>query len=172
MSGGLDPAYPTEGPLLDVRVNYPGHHGHDSAAVMVCDGKVVAGIEEEATSLVSIYHLSKRREVLLARQELAKMKTSPILINTARGPMVDQAALIEALEQNRLAGAGLDVFDIQPALPSDHPILKVPNTVLAPHIGFDTAEAVRAKADIALRHLEDFLDGGSGRAKSSSPNAA
>jgi len=86
------------------------------------------------------------------------MKKSAILINTARGPVVDQAALVKALEQNCLAGAGLDVFDVEPPLPSNHPILKTPNTVLAPHIGFDTAEAVQAKADIALRHLEEFLD--------------
>jgi carbamoyltransferase len=50
ISGGLDPAYPTEDPLLDVRLHYPWHHGHDSTAVMVCDGKVVAGIEEERLS--------------------------------------------------------------------------------------------------------------------------
>jgi phosphoglycerate dehydrogenase-like enzyme len=95
----------------------------------------------------------------IGREELAKMKRSAILINTARGPVVDQPALVEALEQNRLAGAGLDVFDIEPPLPSDHPILKAPNTVLVPHIGFETAEATLAKADIALCHLEDFLDG-------------
>jgi phosphoglycerate dehydrogenase-like enzyme len=93
----------------------------------------------------------------VGRAELAKMKSSAILINTARGPVVDQSALIEALQQNRLAGAGLDVFDIEPPLPSDHPILHAPNTLLTPHIGFDTVEATAAKADIALHHLEEFL---------------
>ena len=102
--------------------------------------------------------LTDQTRGFIGREELAKMKKSAILINTARGPVVDQAALVEALEQNRLAGAGLDVFDVEPPLPSGHPILKAPNTVLAPHIGFDTVEAVRAKADIALRHLEEFLD--------------
>jgi D-3-phosphoglycerate dehydrogenase len=87
------------------------------------------------------------------------MKSSAILINTARGPVVDQPALIEALEQNRLAGAGLDVFDIEPPLPANHPIFKAPNTVLLPHVGFETVEAMAAKADIALHHLEDFLSG-------------
>jgi phosphoglycerate dehydrogenase-like enzyme len=85
------------------------------------------------------------------------MKSSAILINTARGPVVDQSALVEALDQKRIAGAGLDVFDMEPPLPSDHPILTVPNSVLAPHIGFETTEAMSAKADIALRHLENFL---------------
>jgi phosphoglycerate dehydrogenase-like enzyme len=93
----------------------------------------------------------------IGRERLARMKRSAILVNTARGPVVDQSALIEALDQHRLAGAGIDVFDMEPPLPSDHPILKAPNTVLAPHIGFETVEAMSAKADIALRQLEDFL---------------
>ena len=94
---------------------------------------------------------------LIGRQQLARMKPSAILINTARGPIVDQAALIEALEQNRLAGAGIDVFDMEPPLPANHPIFQARNTVLLPHIGFETVEAISAKADITLRHLEDFL---------------
>lgn len=96
---------------------------------------------------------------LIGRQQLARMKPSAILINTARGPIVDQPALIEALDQNRLAGAGIDVFDSEPPLPAQHPIFQVRNTVLLPHIGFETVEAISAKADIALRHLEDFLRG-------------
>jgi phosphoglycerate dehydrogenase-like enzyme len=96
---------------------------------------------------------------LIGREQLARMKPSAILINTARGPLVDQPALIEALDQNRLAGAGIDVFDREPPLPANHPIFQARNTVLLPHIGFETAEAISAKADIALRHLEDFLRG-------------
>jgi phosphoglycerate dehydrogenase-like enzyme len=89
--------------------------------------------------------------------QLTKLKPSAILINTARGRIVEQAALVEALTQKRLAGAGLDVFDLEPPLPANHPILTAPNTVLTPHIGFETAEAMMAKANIALGHLEDFL---------------
>jgi D-3-phosphoglycerate dehydrogenase len=111
------------------------------------------------SDIVSLHlPLTANTRGFIGREQLAKMKNSAILINTARGPVVDQAALIEALEQNRLAGAGLDVFDIEPPLPSDHPILKAANTVLVPHIGFDTVEAVQAKADIALEHLEEFLE--------------
>jgi len=95
----------------------------------------------------------------IGREQFARMKRSAILINTARGPVVDQSALIEALHQNRLAGAGIDVFDMEPPLPTTHPIFKAPNTVLLPHIGFETVEAMSAKADIALQHLEDFLSG-------------
>jgi phosphoglycerate dehydrogenase-like enzyme len=94
------------------------------------------------------------------------MKRSAILINTARGPVVDQSALIEALHRNRLAGAGIDVFDLEPPLPANDPIFAAPNTVLLPHIGFETVEAMSAKADIALHHLENFL-GGRGQAKPS-----
>ena len=93
----------------------------------------------------------------IGREQFARMKPSAILINTARGPVVDQPALIEALDQNRLAAAGLDVFDTEPPLPANHPILAASNTVLLPHIGFETAEAISAKADIALRYLVDFL---------------
>jgi phosphoglycerate dehydrogenase-like enzyme len=95
----------------------------------------------------------------IGAEQLARMKASAILINTARGPVVDQSALIEALHQNRLAGAGIDVFDQEPPLPTTHPIFKAPNTVLLPHIGFETVEAMSAKAEIALHHLENFLNG-------------
>lgn len=99
----------------------------------------------------------------IGRNQLAKMKRSALLINTARGPIVDQAALLEALENKRLAGAGIDVFDLEPPLPPNHPILRAPNMILTPHIGFETAEAMTAKANIALGHLEDFLRSKSGR---------
>jgi phosphoglycerate dehydrogenase-like enzyme len=98
----------------------------------------------------------------IGRDQLTKLKRSAILINTARGPIIDQAALIEALTQNRLAGAGLDVFDLEPPLSANHPILTAQNTVLTPHIGFETAEAMATKANIALGHLEDFLKHQSG----------
>jgi phosphoglycerate dehydrogenase-like enzyme len=101
--------------------------------------------------------LTEETRGFIGREQLAKMKRSAILINTARGPVVDQAALVEALEHKRLAGAGLDVFDLEPPLPPNHPILRAPNTVLTPHIGFETDEAMTAKANIALSHLEDFL---------------
>jgi phosphoglycerate dehydrogenase-like enzyme len=93
----------------------------------------------------------------IGQAQLAKLKPSAILINTARGPIIEQAALVEALTQKRLAGAGLDVFDLEPPLPANHPILTAPNAVLTPHIGFETVEAMAAKANIALGHLEDFL---------------
>jgi D-3-phosphoglycerate dehydrogenase len=110
------------------------------------------------SDIVSLHvPLTAGTQGLIGREQLARMKPSAILINTARGPVVDQPALIEALKQKRLAGAGIDVFDVEPPLPAKDPIFQAPNTVLLPHVGFETVEAVSAKADIALRHLEDFL---------------
>jgi phosphoglycerate dehydrogenase-like enzyme len=130
-------------------------------------------IDDVAVERVELDELLRRSDIVslhvpltadtrgfIGREQLAKMKTSAILINTARGPVVDQSALVEALELKRLAGAGLDVFDIEPPLASAHPILKAPNTVLVPHIGFETAEAMSAKADIALHQLEEVVSGG------------
>ena len=110
------------------------------------------------SDIVSLHlPLTSETRGFIGREQFARMKPSAMLINSGRGPVVDQSALIEALEQNRLAGSGLDVFDIEPPLPADHPILKAPSTVLVPHIGFETFEAMSAKADIALHHLENFL---------------
>lgn len=110
------------------------------------------------SDIVSLHTpLTEETRGLIGRDQLARMKPSAILINTARGPVVEQAALAEALAQGRIAGAGIDVFDREPPLPPDHPLLTAPNVLLTPHIGFDTVEAVAAKADIALRHVEEFL---------------
>jgi phosphoglycerate dehydrogenase-like enzyme len=156
-----------------------GHIGLQVARLANAFGCHVLGFEHHAQRIggvaieqVELDELLRRSDIVslhlplttetrgfIGREQLARMKASAILINAARGPVVDQSALIEALDQNRLAGAGLDVFDIEPPLPADHPILKAPNTVLVPHIGFETFEAISAKADIALRHLEDFLSG-------------
>jgi phosphoglycerate dehydrogenase-like enzyme len=115
------------------------------------------------SDMVSLHvPLTAETRGLIGREQLARLKPSAILVNTARGPVVDQSALVEALAQNRLAGAGLDVYDLEPPLPATHPIFKAPNTVLLPHVGFETLEAMSGKADIALRHLEDFLSGGAG----------
>ncbi len=138
--------------------------GFDSLPIQA-DNVVIQQVALDAllaqSDIISLHvPLSDATRGLIGRKQFAIMKPSAILINTARGPVVDQAALIEALEQGRIAGAGLDVFDREPPLPRDHPIFTAPHTILAPHIGFDTAEAVAAKADIALRHLENFLQHG------------
>ncbi len=90
---------------------------------------------------------------------LAQMKSSALLINCARGPIVDELALAEALQQGRLAGAGIDVFDIEPPLPEDHPLIQAPNCILTPHVGFLSLEAMYKRADIVADNLRSWLAG-------------
>lgn len=86
--------------------------------------------------------LSERTRGLVGAAELGLMKPTAHLVNTSRGPVVDTDALVAALTEGRLAGAGLDVFDVEP-LPADAPIRRAPNTVLTPHLGFVTEDVLR-----------------------------
>ncbi len=95
---------------------------------------------------------------MLDRQMLASMKPGAILVNTARGEVVDQAALVEALESRRLAAAGLDVFADEPADPSD-PILGLDNTVLAPHVAWQTRETLERSLDVAVENCRRLRAG-------------
>jgi D-3-phosphoglycerate dehydrogenase len=86
--------------------------------------------------------LSQRSRGLVGAADLARMKPTAYLVNTARGPIVDEAALLDALVQKQIAGAGIDVFSVEP-LPVDHPFRKVDNLVLTPHLGYVTADSFR-----------------------------
>ncbi len=86
--------------------------------------------------------LSQRSRGLVGREDLARMKPTAYLVNTARGPIVDEAALLETLRQNKIAGAAVDVFSVEP-LPVDHPFRKLDNLVLTPHLGYVTEESFR-----------------------------
>ena len=110
-----------------------------------------AGVEQVGreelftTSDVVTIHLklSDRSRGYIGRDELRMMKPTALLVNTSRGPVVDEAALIEALELGWIAGAALDVFDVEP-LPVDHPLRRLPRTVLTPHIGYVSVESYRS----------------------------
>ena len=95
---------------------------------------------------------------LLSRREFELMKPTAYLINTSRGPIVDERALVEALESGAIGGAGLDVFDVEP-LPLDHPLRKAPNTVMTPHLGFVTVENYRVFFRAAVENIRAWLDG-------------
>lgn len=99
------------------------------------------------------YLLSERSRGIVGAAELAAMKPSAFLVNTSRGPLVDQPALLAALHEGRMAGAGLDVYDVEP-LPADHPLLLAPNTVLTPHLGYATQENYRAYFAGAVEAIE------------------
>ncbi|MFT4118917.1 D-2-hydroxyacid dehydrogenase family protein [Bradyrhizobium sp.] len=86
--------------------------------------------------------LSDRSRGLVGAADLARMKPTAFLVNTARGPIIDEAALLETLRAKKIAGAGLDVFSVEP-LPTDHPFRKLDNLVLTPHLGYATEDGLR-----------------------------
>ena len=96
---------------------------------------------------------------LLNAEKLSLMKKDAILINTARGGVIDNEALAHLLKEGKIAGAGIDVYDGEPPLPADYPLLSAPNTILAPHVGFDTEEAMKRRAVIVVDNLQSFIDG-------------
>ncbi len=102
--------------------------------------------------------LSARTRGLVGAAELAAMKPTAFLINTARGPIVDEQALLAALRSRRIAGAGLDVFDREP-LQADHPLRALDNVVLTPHLGYVTGENYREAYGQAVEDIRAFLEG-------------
>ncbi|HEU5043161.1 MAG TPA: NAD(P)-dependent oxidoreductase, partial [Nocardioidaceae bacterium] len=102
--------------------------------------------------------LSDRTRGLLGERELAAMKPGALLVNTSRGPIIDQQALVAALTAGRLGGAGLDVYDEEP-LPFDHPLRSTPRTLLTPHIGYVTQDVYRLFYGAVVEDIVAFLDG-------------
>ena len=102
--------------------------------------------------------LSDRSRGLVGAKELGLMKKTAYLINTARGPIVEEKALIAALNAKTIAGAGLDVFDIEP-LPVDHPFRKMDNVVLTPHLGYVTEQNYRKQYPDVVQDIRAWLDG-------------
>ncbi|OXS73175.1 hydroxyacid dehydrogenase [Lysinibacillus sp. KCTC 33748] len=96
---------------------------------------------------------------LISKEKLELMKESAILINCARGPIVDNDALADALNEGRIAGAGIDVFDMEPPIPGDYKLLQAKNVILTPHVGFLTDEAMELRARIAFDNTIAFLEG-------------
>ena len=85
------------------------------------------------------------------------MKPTAIIVNAARGPVVNTNDLAEALKKGVIAGAALDVYDGEPPLSNDNPILEAPNTLLLPHIGFSTEEAFKERLKIVVGNVEKFI---------------
>ena len=111
------------------------------------------------SDVVSLHvRLTPETRHMIGRAELAAMKPTAILINTARGAVVDEEALVEALREGRIAGAGLDVYETEP-LPAGHPLAALPNVVLTPHAAGNTREAVEAGLRMAIRNVENFFAG-------------
>jgi glyoxylate reductase len=113
----------------------------------------------ERSDFVSLHApLTPDTRGLIGAAELERMKPTAILVNTARGPLVDTAALVRALRDGEIAGAGLDVMDPEP-LPAGHPLLEAPNLVVAPHIGSASHRTREAMAEMAVDNLLAALAG-------------
>lgn len=100
--------------------------------------------------------LTERTHGLIGHRALSVMRRGSLLINTARGPVVDEAALLQALQSGHLAGAGLDTFDTEP-LSAGHPLLALPNVLLTPHVAGVTRDAALQVAHITARNIVDYL---------------
>ncbi|MGB8452908.1 MAG: 2-hydroxyacid dehydrogenase [Anaerocolumna sp.] len=94
---------------------------------------------------------------LINQERIALMKPTAILINAARGPVVDSDALAEALNSDKIAGAGIDVFEIEPPLNMDHPLLHSKNTIVTPHIAFASEESMKLRAKIVFENIEKWM---------------
>jgi phosphoglycerate dehydrogenase-like enzyme len=112
-----------------------------------------------SSDVISLHlRLSSETRRFMGTREIEKMKPSAILINTARGAIVDEQALLDALTTNRIAGAGLDVFETEP-LPHEHPFTRLDNVVLTPHSAGVTPEALEAGLKLSIDNVWNFLDG-------------
>ncbi|KGN02600.1 2-hydroxyacid dehydrogenase [Clostridium novyi A str. 4570] len=112
------------------------------------------------SDIVSLHvPLNDKTKGLISKEKIELMKSSAILINTARGPVVDNNALAEALKKSKIKGAGIDVFEIEPPIAKDHPLFNAPNVVVTPHIAFATEEAMYRRCEIVFKNIEKWLDG-------------
>jgi len=102
--------------------------------------------------------LGDRNRGLVTAKELGLMKKTAYLVNTSRGPIVEEKALIDALNKKQIAGAGLDVFDVEP-LPLDHPYRKMDNVVITPHLGYVSQQNYERYYPDIVEDIRGFLDG-------------
>lgn len=114
----------------------------------------------QRSDIVSVHlPLNDETKHLLNKDKLSLMKDSAVIINVARGPIIDDAALADLLNDGKIAGAGIDVFDGEPPLPADYPLLSAKNAILTPHVGFLSVEAMELRAQIAFENTKAFIDG-------------
>lgn len=96
---------------------------------------------------------------LINKDNIKLMKKNAVLINTARGPVVDSEALADALKSGKIAGAGVDVFEVEPPIPSSHILFGAPNLVVTPHVAFATKESMVKRAEIVFDNIDKYLEG-------------
>ena len=125
-----------------------------------CGAKLVSKADLfSQADVISIHlQLSDRTRGLVRSDDLARMKPTAYLINTSRGPIVDEAALVDVLRRKAIAGAGVDVYDVEP-LPSGHPYLSLDNALLTPHMGYVTEETYQLFYGDTLENVKGFMSG-------------
>lgn len=112
------------------------------------------------SDIVSLHvPLNETTRGMIGAREISCMKKTAVLVNTARGPVVDGAALAKALKEGRIAGAAIDVFDTEPPVSSENPLLQAPNTVLTPHVAFATSESMVKRARIEFDNIAAYMKG-------------
>lgn len=113
----------------------------------------------ERSDFVSVHlRLAPQTRDMISALDLARMKKTAFLVNTSRGPLVNEHDLAQALKSGQIAGAGVDVYDVEP-IESDHPLLDAPNTLLTPHIGYVTQDVYAMWYGAVLENIEAFLHG-------------
>lgn len=114
----------------------------------------------EQSDIISLHvPLNEETKNLINKEKLQLIKPSAILINTARGPIVDYNALTEALKNNKIAGAAIDVYEKEPPLENNHPLFIAPNVVVLPHIGYATKEAIELRGRIVIENIQKWIAG-------------
>src|SRR5215471_659787 len=157
--GRLGSEFARVGQLLGMRVLAAG-------LTLTPERAAAAGVEFRSlddlfseSDVVSIHYRStERSRGMVNARLLARMKPDAVLINTSRGPIVDEAALVEVLQHHRILGAALDVYDAEP-LPADHPLRRTDNTLLLAHCGWPTDDGYSRIVPETVRVIEAFLDG-------------
>ena len=152
-----------------------GHIGSTTANLFNAFGCKVLGYQRNKITNINIKQVSlnellKQSDIIslhipynedtyhfINEEKLKMMKHNAIIINCARGPIIDNVALAKALNQEQLGGAGIDVFDKEPPLNNDYPLLKCRNIILTPHIGYFTKEAMKKRAVIEFNNVISFL---------------
>jgi len=114
----------------------------------------------ERSDIISLHcPLMDSTRGLIDEEAISKMKDGVIFINAARGPIVNSEALAKALQTGKIGAAGIDVYEMEPPIPKEHPLLNAPNTIVAPHIAYLSEESMEKRAQIVFDSLDSWLDG-------------
>ncbi|PLX19311.1 MAG: hypothetical protein C0597_05330 [Marinilabiliales bacterium] len=112
------------------------------------------------SDIVSLHiPLTYETKNLISKEKIDLLKKTAIIVNTARGPIVDYHALTDALKNEQISGAAIDVYEKEPPLDKSHPLFEAPNLILLPHIGYATEEAIELRGKIVVKNIHQWLNG-------------